>query len=514
MLGKHIINVKFWFLLMIFCGSGNAKAQDISGYWQGVTYQPVGGTSTYYPGSMNLTQAPNGSVKGVGVGLQPNSIYYVISDMTGNISNNIFTYYTQIIDELRPPGYYWCTGNYRLTYNPLTETLTGSFSIPFCASGSAEFWRLKILSNTTFCEGDVAKVDVSGQNVRWYTDSARTNLVATGNSFLPNINATTKFYVTQTHYNTESPSLPVLITIKSKKRVTINKTICYGESYLGYVNTGAYNDVFMASNGCDSIRTLNLTVLPRSATTVDKTICEGQAIMGYSASGSYTDVFKTINGCDSFRTLNLTVIPRVYTTVQKTICEGEAYSGYKSTGNYKDIFVSQTGCDSIRTLDLTVLNKPKPKLGPTQEICETDSSILHPGTFTSYLWQDGSTKDHFIASKAGYYSVKVTNMCGSDSDKVLIVKHICDVFFPTAITPNNDGRNDEFKIMKGFGVKDIHLVIYNRWGMKVYESTDLKAGWDGKYKGIPQRADQYVWFCMYTKNGHRDKQQGTFVLIR
>ena len=68
----------------------------------------------------------------------------------------------------------------------------------------------------------------------------------------------------------------------------------------------------------------------------------------------------TVNGCDSVVTLNLTVLPEVPETVESdTICYGETYTwngvAYTATGDYVDTLANVHGCDSVVTLHLTVL---------------------------------------------------------------------------------------------------------------------------------------------------------------
>ena len=99
---------------------------------------------------------------------------------------------------------------------------------------------------------------------------------------------------------------------------TISETLCYGESYTWngqeYTLSGEYQQALVAANGADSIVTLNLTVLPEvKPTTEDVTVEYGESYtwngVEYAVSGSYTDTLKTIHGCDSVVTLNLTILP-------------------------------------------------------------------------------------------------------------------------------------------------------------------------------------------------------------
>ncbi|HEY8402195.1 MAG TPA: T9SS type B sorting domain-containing protein [Cytophagaceae bacterium] len=47
---------------------------------------------------------------------------------------------------------------------------------------------------------------------------------------------------------------------------------------------------------------------------------------------------------------------------------------------------------------------------------------------------------------------------------------------------------------KGWGIKELlEFQIFNRWGQLIYSSTDINEGWDGKFKGVVQNSDVYVY---------------------
>lgn len=70
-----------------------------------------------------------------------------------------------------------------------------------------------------------------------------------------------------------------------------------------------YKDTLTGSNGCDSIRTLTLTIKPIQTKNQTVTLCQGQTLQVgtriYSASGIYTDTLTAANGCDSIVISNL-----------------------------------------------------------------------------------------------------------------------------------------------------------------------------------------------------------------
>jgi len=78
--------------------------------------------------------------------------------------------------------------------------------------------------------------------------------------------------------------------------------------------------------------------------------------------------------------------------------------------------------------------------------------------------------------------------CGELSDTIHIIGSLCDGFdpvIPTVITPGNiDGKNDVFAIdFLNIMHPDCHVVIFNRWGSVVYESTGYDEPWNGTFKG-------------------------------
>src|SRR5690606_33906880 len=130
-----------------------------------------------------------------------------------------------------------------------------------------------------------------------------------------------------------------------------------------YNSTQIVTATFSSSGGCDSIVTLNLTVLPALTNALYDTICQGQTYTfngnTYNGTQTVTATFSSAGGCDSIVTLNLTVLPALTSTIYDTICQGQTYTLHVPTyarTPYATLFRSSSGgCDSIVTLNLTVL---------------------------------------------------------------------------------------------------------------------------------------------------------------
>jgi len=246
-------------------------------------------------------------------------------------------------------------------------------------------------------------------------------------------------------------------------------------------------------------------------------ICQGQTYQFGSQmlnhSGYAFQTFQSTSGCDSTVAMHLMVKPTVTTTIDHSICEGQTFLGYAAGGVFTDTFTAANGCDSLRVLHLTVSSQPQPDFG-NPVLCIGDSLVLDPGSFISYVWQDGSTKKNFTVTKPGLYSVVVTNACGSAQKDVMVQEKECSIYFPSAFTPNGDGKNDDFKILTNAGFQSYRLFIYNRWGQKVFETRDPLKSWNGSQNGNGLTSDVFIWQCTYTRNNKPSQLKGTVVLIR
>ncbi|RYG02131.1 MAG: gliding motility-associated C-terminal domain-containing protein, partial [Chitinophagaceae bacterium] len=238
-------------------------------------------------------------------------------------------------------------------------------------------------------------------------------------------------------------------------------------------------------------------------TSVSQTICAGTSYEGYNSSGIYTDSFKTTGGCDSIRVLTLTALSSLTTTIDSTICPGQNVNGYNSSGIYTDVFRLANGCDSTRILKLLVINPGTTSLGPDRSICIGDTILLSANISGKFEWQDGSTGNNFIVSKPGTYWLEVTTPCGTSRDEVMISESSCVTAFPSGFTPNGDGKNDVFRMVNPGNPQSFLLQIYNRWGQKVFETTDAYKGWNGRTNGHDPSPGTYVYYCSVQLNGTR-----------
>ena len=88
-----------------------------------------------------------------------------------------------------------------------------------------------------------------------------------------------------------------------------------------------------------------------------------------------------------------------------------------------------------------------------------------------------------------------------------------EFFIPNSFTPNGDGINDFFQ---GYGInfKNVKMSIYDRWGLKVFETSEYHKPWDGKIKEVIQN-DVYVYRILVTdKTDEQHSYVGSVTVVR
>ena len=104
----------------------------------------------------------------------------------------------------------------------------------------------------------------------------------------------------------------------------------------------------------------------------------------------------------------------------------------------------------------------------------------------------------------------------SDSVTVTVIEDANPyvVFIPSAFSPNGDGHNDVL-FVRGKGIKNFNVVVYDRNGEKVFETSDLTTGWDGTYKGKQLNTSVFVYYLTGEfLNNDKINQKGDITLTK
>ncbi len=272
-----------------------------------------------------------------------------------------------------------------------------------------------------------------------------------------------------------------------------------------YSNSGKYTVLMVASsseNCTDSVqKTMTVTPQPPAPTSSSNSpVCLGDPLELYAQT--------TGNASYSWSSAN------DFNSVQQNPVI--AKSTKKDAGDY---YVKATvdGCESEASMVNVVVNLlPVVNLGKDSSICPGYHKLLDAGKYAAYLWQDNSTGRLYDAKEPGIYYVRVTdeNNCNGSDTIVFLNKCPSYLYIPNAFSPNGDSLNESFEIYIT-NITDFHLLIYNRWGEKIFESFDPSFHWDGKYKGIPCETGTYYFSLVYREElGENRSLSGQLLLLR
>lgn len=159
-----------------------------------------------------------------------------------------------------------------------------------------------------------------------------------------------------------------------------------------------------------------------------------------------------------------------------------------------------------QTRDITIYPLPTIDIGAGEDIIyilPNSSITLDAGIFDQYYWEDEDGNllgegQYLDVDQEGVYAVTVTDInCCENRDEVEI--KFANIYMPNAFRPGSQNPvNTSFKALGPVtALNQFQLLIYNRWGQLVYESTDPFQGWDGKVKGEDAPQATYIWQLTY-----------------
>lgn len=193
------------------------------------------------------------------------------------------------------------------------------------------------------------------------------------------------------------------------------------------------------------------------------------------------------------------------TLVNNTTCP----AGSNTASAPVDVTVLSLPEVTINPLDSSVINK----FDEPYNLVGNPSGGVFSGTGVTGLQFDPEAADtglHVIT-----YVYTDTNGCVGSDSLLIEVKIIGPPYaIPNGFTPNGDASNNTFFIIEQGGVMET-LIIFNRWGQKVFEADATTKEWDGNLDGKEQPAELYFYYAtIKLPNSEIVKEQGQVKLIR
>ena len=377
-------------------------------------------------------------------------------------------------------------------------------------------------SSTTICSGTTATLSASGGSTySWNTGSSASTIVV-------NPASSTNYTVTVSNGACSSDA-SIAVTVNTTPTASVTATassICIGSctslsasggsTYVwspggqtGSVinacptSSATYTVTATSANGCTDDATTLINVLPLVNATVtgDSNICVNDPTV-LTATGGGTYLWNP----GGATTASITVNPI-------------AGTGYTVT-------VSNGACSDAATVFVTVNPLPVVSATASPYTINIGAQTTLTGTSStgSYTWTpstglSSTTDPNPVANPTvtTIYTLSTidANGCVSVDTVIVNVTMECEeVFIPSAFSPNLDGFND-FLYVRNACIEEMDFRVYNRWGQKVFSTTDKTEGWDGKLHG--KLCDPAVFFyTLYIKfiTGTDKTIDGNVTLVR
>jgi roadblock/LC7 domain-containing protein len=470
-------------------------------------------------------------------------------------------------------------GSYSVTVTGATGCIVTSNTVTISAPGTIP--PPVAGSNTTYCDGDALgdlfAATGSGGTITWYSDSLLTSIICTGTTLTPtNSIGTTYYYATETAGGCESPADTVIVTINalpSAPTVVADATYCQGDPMTDLIATAG-------SGG---------SITWYSDTALSVIIGAGSSLSPGSTLG--TTVYyatETVGGCESIAdsaVITITTPPAMPTaSTSATYCEGETMTDLTATNSgggtitwYSDASLSVilgTGptftpmdslgttiyyatetigsCESTSdTVTITIYQQaPVPTMGANTTLCPYDAitgitaTPYWDGIITWYsdaglttIIDTGETLVPNLSQGDNIFYATETALCccPSEPGMVTVTLDDCDtipdnVYMPNVFYVSGSNPDNNRLHVFGNGIAELNLIIYDRWGEKVYETSDVSfatrddglccsygTGWDGTYMNAGKALNTAVFAYILSgklESGEEFFEKGNITLIK
>jgi gliding motility-associated-like protein len=196
------------------------------------------------------------------------------------------------------------------------------------------------------------------------------------------------------------------------------------------------------------IGSINLFVQGYSPFSYEWTNADTMSFISNLSSGNYGVIITDVYGCKDSATY---IIDDLINSIAIDLYSSEYNGGHNISQN--------NGSDG--SIDMTILGGTSPY---------------------NVLWSNGLTDEDLYNLTAGNYSVTVSDINGCESYANIILTEPLPLEMPTAITPNDDGKNDYFFVRGLEAYPDNSILIFNRWGNEVFSQDDYANDWNGVNK--------------------------------
>ncbi len=395
---------------------------------------------------------------------------------------------------------------------------------------------INISAATSVCNLDTINLSAHGGGVyQWTPNYAIDSLNSATPRVTPDKTTTYHVKVTSVVGCIDTASVVITNVNPPSRGIVLDSAICYGDSAILRGGLASNKYTWLPNYNLSSTKVANPWAFPLVATTYTVHVADGACV--------HDDTFK----------LNVVKLANPNAGQDITICKG-ANATLQGTGGVFYTWSPNTNMSFSNTANPVVY--PDLTTTYTLTVIDTfsclkpisDQVIVHVENFNwayagadtsgvkgipielhaeggiTYSWQPiygldnpNSQNPSATLDKDMTYVVTVTSVNGCidhDTLHVIIFPEIT-AYVPNAFTPNGDGVDDVFIPIYAGVTGLMEFSVYDRWGNKVFTTTDRNEGWDGTYKGQQSEIGAYVWMMRVRDlTGAEWLKKGDVTLIR
>ncbi len=374
-----------------------------------------------------------------------------------------------------------------------------------------------LLSQQTVCIGSEAKLTASAGNGIWTSSDPQVASVRKGDTMTALTSGASDLRYIPEGGCTVTDKVSLQVVAPQNPSLGNDTSFCRNTSFVLQPGSGFLSYKWSDGSAEDSLSIKEAGVY--SVATTDKHHCTAADTVEITAvyEPSSFSWLKPSSLCEGSAII-LSVPDHTISALWQDNSAGASYTVTRS-GIYWVSIIDENGCGNSDTFVLNrVIPTPRHFLPADTALCSYETLVLAPNLpFANYAWSTGSTDASLTVNKSGLYSLHITDVNGcKGSDTIAISAKTClnRIFFPTAFTPNGDGRNDRFRPALDGHLLYFTMSVFNRWGKVIYRTTDWNNGWDGTLQGIRQDAGSYIWEITYRLPGENKKtEKGIVVLV-
>lgn len=328
-----------------------------------------------------------------------------------------------------------------------------------------------------------------------------------------------------------------IIVSLGESDTTINSVqICNGDSVFlandWRSNEGSYFEVLIGSD-CNDVVEYQLSFFPTDTVVINDTICQNDSIFlqnnwQYTA-GVYDELVSGIP-CDYVQQTILSITPLDTVKNQVIICQGDSImiNGNFETNEGIYYYEQATSlCNQVIETQLVLQDLPNANGGNDiqVEIGEEITLFAQDIQSSSVYWEVNNV---FVDSTESIsiqineiltlvYLNVLDSLC-SNIDTIIVygIPNSFDIRVPDAFSPNDDGVNDEFRVVNHQDYNSIYMKIYNRWGELIFSEKGDNPSWNGLVKSRKSAMDVFAFVIEGYLSGRVKPmiKTGTLQLIR